>query len=158
MLEVGLGLGVFAEQLIAHGFGSYTAIEPHEGVAAMADRRLLGRFADRSTVIADPWQLVTFQAESFDAIMYDTWPPGGHADADFAHFVKHVALPCLRPGGRFSFFVSGDALNAGRSAMLESHFASWTLTPYELPRADTPPHWTKPSRDFLIPIAVKGPA
>jgi hypothetical protein len=156
VLEVGLGLGVFAEQLVPLDVGSYTAIEPHRGVARLAEQRVLRDFGGRATVFTLPWQLVPLPAKSYHAIMYDTWPPDGHADEDFAYFVEHLAVPALRPGGRFSFFHSGDALSPARIDVLDRCFAYWTAHPYTLPVEDTPAHWTKPTRDFLIPIATKG--
>jgi spermidine synthase len=158
VLEVGLGLGVFAAQLSDRDVGSYTAIEPHPGVALMARARVIETFDVPVRVYADPWQLVTLPASAFDAIMYDTWPPDGHADADFAEFVSEVAMPCLRPGGRFSFFHSGTSIGPARREVLDRHFAEWTAHPYTMPADQTPPRWTKPSRDFLIPIATKGGA
>ncbi|MBB5829535.1 class I SAM-dependent methyltransferase [Micromonospora carbonacea] len=156
VLEVGLGLGVFAAQLSKREVGSYTAIEPHPGVALAARTRLVEAFDAPMRVYIDPWQLVTLPIEAFDAIMYDTWPPDGHADPDFAEFVANVAIPCLRPGGRFSFFHSGTAISPARRAVLDRHFTEWTTHPHTMPAEQTPPHWTKPSRDFLIPIATKG--
>jgi spermidine synthase len=156
VLEVGLGLGVFAEQAARLGIGSYAAIEPHPGVARLATRRVLSSLRCRASVLTDPWQLVALPANAYDAIMYDTWPPDGHADDDFAAFVENVALPCLRPAGRFSFFHSGTALSPARTAVLDRHFAHWRAHPYTMPATETPVHWTKPSCDFLIPIAYKG--
>jgi spermidine synthase len=158
VLEVGLGLGVFAEQVRTQGIGSYTVIEPHHGVVRLAQRRVLDAFDGRATVLTEPWQSVSLPAGTFDAIMYDTWPPEGHADADFTAFVEHVAIPCLRPGGRFSFFHSGDTLSPVRREVLRRHFADWSIHPYTMPADQTPAHWTKPTRDFLIPIARKGDA
>jgi hypothetical protein len=88
--------------------------------------------------------------------MYDTWPPDGHAGSDFVAFVEHVAIPCLRPGGRFSYFHSGSALDDARRQILDRYFTEWTVHPHTMPVEQTPAHWTKPTRDFLIPIAVKG--
>ncbi|SCL19853.1 class I SAM-dependent methyltransferase [Micromonospora inyonensis] len=158
VLEVGLGLGVFAAQLSKREIGSYTAIEPHPAVALAARTRLVEAFDTPMRVHVDPWQLVRLPTSAFDAIMYDTWPPDGHADLDFAEFVANVAIPCLRPGGRFSFFHSGTAISPARRAVLDRHFAEWTAHPHTMPVEQTPPHWTKPSRDFLIPIATKGGA
>ncbi len=156
VLEIGLGLGVFAQQLVSVGVNSYTAVEPLEQVARLARHRVLWEYSDSVTVLTEPWQLLTLPADAYDAIMYDTWPPDGYADADFAWFVEQVAVPCLRPGGRFSFFHSGDTLGSARRAVLDRHFVNWTAHPYTMPLPETPVHWTKPTRDFLIPIATKG--
>lgn len=158
VLEIGLGLGVFAEQAARLGVGSYTAIEAHPEVARLAQRRILPLFTGRAILITEAWQLVDLPADAFDAIMYDTWPPDGHADNDFAVFVEHVAIPCLRPGGRFSFFSSGSQLSPARASALERHFEKLTVYRYSLPVERTPRHWSKPSRDFLIPVATKGGA
>ena len=155
VLEVGLGLGVFLEQAVRLGFRSYTAIEAHAGVADLAQRRLLGGLAGRVTLVRGAWQVLTLPGNAFDAIMYDTWPPDGYADADFAMFVEQVAVPCLRPGGRFSFFHSGDRLSPARSAVLHRHFADVAIRDYTMPIGLVPEHWTKPTRDFLIPVATK---
>jgi spermidine synthase len=154
VLEVGLGLGVFAEQIAHLKVGSYTAVEPHRDVARLAQQRILRDFG-HATVITEPWQLTTLPPDAYDAIMYDTWPPDGHADSDFAAFVEHVAIPCLRPGGKFSFFHSGSAFNDARGRVLDRFFAVWTAYPYTMPVEQTPAHWTKPTRDFVVPIAVK---
>lgn len=156
VLEVGLGLGVFAKQLISVGVNSYTAVEPLDQVARLARHRVLWEYGDSATVLTAPWQLLTLPTDAYDAIMYDTWPPEGYADADFAQFVEQVAMRCLRPGGRFSFFHSGDALGPARRAVLDRHFATWTTAPYTMPLPEAPAHWTKPTRDFLVPIATKG--
>lgn len=158
VLEVGLGLGVFATQLSKREIGSYTAIEPHPGVALMARTRVIDTLDAPARVYIDPWQLVTLPTGVFDAIMYDTWPPDGHADSDFTEFVVDVAVRCLRPGGRFSFFHSGTSIGPARRNVLDRYFAQWTAYPRAMPAEQTPHHWTKPSREFLIPIATKGGA
>lgn len=156
VLEVGLGLGVFAQQLIGRGIDSYTAVEPHAGVANLTQRRVLDGLGTDVTVHTKPWQVVNLPLAAFDAIMYDTWPPEGHADADFTVFVEQVAIPCLRPGGRFSFFHSGDTLSPARVEVLDAFFADWEVTSFTLPHDRIPASWTKPTADFLIPIATKG--
>lgn len=156
VLEVGLGLGVFAEQAASVGLRSYTAIEVHSGVANVTRASVLDLMGVPVTVQARPWQLARLPRDAFDAIMYDTWPPEGLADDDFASFVEHVVLPCLRPGGRFSFFCSGSNISRRRMETLDSTFSSWTAHHYALPADRVPSGWTKPTRDFVIPIAVKG--
>jgi len=156
VLEVGLGLGVFAEQAASIGMGTYTAIEVHSGVADLTRASVLDRLSIPVTVHTRPWQLTRLPSTSFDAIMYDTWPPEGLADDDFTRFVEHVALPCLRPRGRFSFFCSGSTVSSRRREVLDSAFPGWTTRRYTMPAECMPGGWTKPTRDFVIPIAVKG--
>ncbi|WP_409074177.1 class I SAM-dependent methyltransferase [Micromonospora chalcea] len=156
VLEVGLGLGVFAEQLAACEPGAYLAVEPHPGVVDLVAPRVRSALSCPVTVLTQPWQLLDLPPKSADAIMYDTWPPEGHADPDFAAFVERVAVPVLRPGGRFSFFQSGTRLSPARVEVLDRHFPGWTVSPYRLPAARLPGAWTKPSNEFLVPIAEVG--
>lgn len=156
VLEVGLGPGVFAEQAASVGLRSYTAIEVHSGVADLTRASVLDLMGVPVTVHARPWQLTRLPPASFDAIMYDTWPPEGRADDDFTGFVEHVVLPCLRPGGRFSFFCAGSTISSLRAETLNSAFSTWAAHRYTLPVDRVPAGWTKPTRDFVIPIAVKG--
>ena len=156
VLEVGLGLGVFAEQLATHHPGSYLAVEPHPGVVELVAPRVSAAMPCPVTVLVQPWQALDLPPASIDAIMYDTWPPEGHADADFAAFIEQVALPALRPGGRFSFFHSGAELPLTRARVLDRNFLKWSAAPFRLPQTKLPAAWTKPSADFLVPIAVKG--
>jgi spermidine synthase len=155
VLEVGIGLGVFAEQLASVGVGSYTAVEAHPDVADIARTRVLSAYPAPTDLVVQPWQLTAFPPESFDAIMYDTWPPDGCADSDFAVFVETVAMRCLRPGGRLSFFSSGSTLSDTRRQVMERHFAEVKTWSYSLAPEDVPPSWTKPTADFVIPIATK---
>ncbi|WP_433724583.1 class I SAM-dependent methyltransferase [Actinoplanes sp. CA-051413] len=156
VLEVGLGLGVFAEQLAPYQPGAYVAVEPHAGVVRLVAPRIRSALRCEVAVLVQPWQSLELPASSVDAIMYDTWPPEGHADADFTRFVERVAAPMLRPGGRFSFFHSGTRLPEARARTLDQHFPGWVAHPHRLPPDALPAAWAKPTADFLVPIAVKG--
>lgn len=158
VLEVGLGLGVFADQAARFRIASYTAIEAHPDVVTLTQASVLDRLDVPVTVHTRPWQLTPLQRSAFDAIMYDTWPPDGLADEDFARFVEHVALPCLRPGGRFTFFNSGTCISRRRAEVLDAAFPGWTALRYTLPADRVPRGWTKPTRQFLVPVAAKGAA
>lgn len=153
-----MGLDVFAEQLATRPVASYTAVEPHDGIVRLTGPRIRSFFGDRATVLTSPWQTLDLPANGFDAIMYDTWPPDGLANADFAQFVEQVAIRCLRPGGRFSFFNSGSRLDPYRQRILGERFAAWQAHPYTLPLEQRPQHWTKPTVEFLVPVASKGVA
>ena len=156
VLEVGLGLGVFAEQLAAFAPGSYHVVEPHPGIVDVVAPRVRSAMACPVTVSQQPWQLLDLPPGSLDAIMYDTWPPDGYADQDFAAFVEHVALPALRPCGRLSFFHSGTEMSPARAEVLDHFFARWATIPYQLPADQVPTAWSKPTNHFLVPVAEKG--
>ena len=149
---------MFAEQLATRPVTSYTAVEPHDGIARLTGPRVRSYLGYRATVLTSRGKPSTFPPNGFDAIMYDTWPPDGYADADFAQFVEQVAIRCLRPGGRFSFFHSGSLLDPYRQRILAERFATWQAHPYTLPPDQKPQHWTKPTVEFLIPVASKGVA
>jgi spermidine synthase len=140
VLEVGGGLGVFARAVLPLGLRSYTAVEPHRDVARELTRLLTREArATRTRVVAAPWQAVTDDLGRYHAIMYDTWPPEGLADRDFALFVERVCLRRLHPAGRFSFFSSGDPSPA-RLDLLRARFARVHVEPFD--QTDLPPSWT----------------
>lgn len=155
VLEVGLGLGVFAKQLAGERIRSYTAIEPHPGVVALTRERVLDRLGFPTTVLPLPWQHAHLDDDSFDVIMFDTWPPPGYADKDFSDFVTDVAIRVLRPEGRFGFFTSGCNISESRIQVLDRHFFSWNATPYQFPNRIVPQNWSKPTTDFLVITAQK---
>ncbi|MEV4716670.1 class I SAM-dependent methyltransferase [Micromonospora noduli] len=156
VLEVGLGLGVFAQQLAPLAPASYTAVEPHPAVVNLVAPRVRTDLPCPVTIVVEPWQALDLESESVDAIMYDTWPPDGYADADFTSFVEQVAVPALRPAGRFSFFHSGSRMSEARARVLDEHFPGWSATSVTIPSNRLPTGWTKPTGDFLVPCAQKG--
>jgi tRNA G46 methylase TrmB len=126
VLDVGTGLGVFAECALEHPICAYVGIEPQRLVAARAMQTVLARAPCSVTMHAEPWQSVHIASNTVDAIMLDTWPPDGHADEDFQDFVRSVALRVLRDDGRLSFFCSGDA-SRRRASRCCTH-RSWRFT------------------------------
>lgn len=156
VLEIGLGLGVFAQQIAPLRPAGYTAVEPHPKVVDLVAPRVREHLSCPVVVVVEPWQVLDLEPDSIDAIMYDTWPPDGHADADFASFVERVAIPVLRPGGRFSFFHSGTQLPEARAEVLDHFFPGWSATNVTIPANQLPRGWTKPTGDFLVPCARKG--
>ncbi|HKE17598.1 MAG TPA: class I SAM-dependent methyltransferase [Kofleriaceae bacterium] len=154
LLEVGGGLGVFAREALPLRPRSYTAIEPHPRVARVLAALVAGEArGTRTRVVTAPWQMVAGRLGRYHAIMYDTWPPEGMADRDFALFVERVCARRLRPGGRFSFFASGEPSPA-RLEILRARFARVHLEPFEL--MDLPPSWTKPTTRCTVCVAVRG--
>ncbi|MFC5186757.1 class I SAM-dependent methyltransferase [Actinomadura harenae] len=156
VLEIGLGMGVFASQL-PRFVGTYTTVEAVPEVVAHTGPLLAGLLGARVRyrVIGAPWQLAELPDSAYDAIMYDTWPPEGYADDDFAVFAEHVAARCLRPGGRWSFFWSGSRLSSQRRSVLDRWFPGWHADSYTMPPELVPRDWTKPTTAFLVPVATR---
>jgi hypothetical protein len=153
VLDVGTGLGVFAECALEHPIHAYIGIEPQRLVAARAIQTVLAGAPCCVTMHADPWQSVRIHSNTVDAIMLDTWPPDGHADADFEDFIRLVALRVLRDDGRLSFFCSGDRVPPSRLAVLHASFEDVCSEPFAL--AERPRHWAKPTLRFVVPIASR---
>jgi hypothetical protein len=153
VLDVGTGLGVFAECALEHPIRAYVGIEPQRLVAARAMQSVLARAPCCVTMHAEPWQSVHIPCDTVDAIMLDTWPPDGYADADFENFVRGVALRVLRDDGRLSFFCSGDRVPSSRLAVLHAYFVDICAEPFVL--SERPRHWVKPTLRFVVPVASR---
>jgi spermidine synthase len=156
VLEIGLGLGFFAQQLPPDRVASYTAVEVHPGVAAHTGHRVLDHLPFPWELVTAAWQYAGLEGGRWDVIMFDTWPPPGRADADFTRFTR-LAARLLRPGGHFGFFASGTTLAPARADALDAHFTTWHAEPYRMPAHLVPEGWTKPTTDFLITTATVEP-
>lgn len=156
VLEIGLGLGVFAEQLSSLAVHSYTVVEPLRDVVDHTWERVVVPLGLQSTLYLEPWQTARLPANAFDAIMYDSLPPEGQDDCDFSAFVEQLALRVLRPGGRLTFFSPGPRIEPARIAVLDALFARWSAELFTLPAAAVPNGWTLGTNEFCVPVAVKG--
>jgi SAM-dependent methyltransferase len=155
VLEIGLGLGVFAEQLSSLAVRSYTVVEPLREVVDHTWERVVVPLRLPSTLHLEPWQTARLPADAFDAVMYDSLPPEGQDDRDFTTFVEQVAMKVLRPGGRLTFFSPGPRIEPARIAVLDALFAGWSAEPFTLSTAAVPDGWTLGTNEFRIPVAVK---
>jgi len=153
VLEIGYGLGIFAGQISKLDISSYTAVEVHPDLVKKAEvwsKTLPHQISTR--IINKPWQLCINELETYDVIMYDTWPPKGLENSDFKLFVENVCMKVLYEGGRFSFFNSGPQISPKRKRILESKFKSVIYYNYGL--SVEPEYWTKSGLRFVIPIAT----
>jgi len=118
VLEVGFGMGIAADALIASGCDEYTVIEAHPVIAERA-RRWASQQDIPSTVIEGLWQDVvpTLAEHSFDGVLFDTYP-FDHAERGRNHFPFIPLAPrLLRPGGVLVCY--SDETAAFRSEHLE---------------------------------------
>jgi guanidinoacetate N-methyltransferase len=113
ILEVGYGMGISAAALLASpDLTSYTAVECHPDVAAQALEQLRAEIAtSRATVLVGFWEQVTptLRSESFDGILFDTYP----MTVDEVHRNHFRFFPeahrLLRPGGVLTYYSDEEA-------------------------------------------------
>lgn len=155
LLEIGFGLGVFAQEANLLGLRSYTCVELHPAVASFA-RHLLRPFSSHPcSILEGAWQKVLAgSTRSYDAVMLDPTSPMGHGHDDFVRLVRDVLPSILRPGGRFSFFCCGD-LNPDRGSAIEDVFAEVRVERVSLAER-LPPHWSLHADWFLVHHCMMG--
>ena len=154
-LEIGFGMGIAANEIMARGCRTYTVIEAHPEVAARA--RAWGREQRMQvTVLEGFWQdIEPALATQFDGILFDSFPLS-RRERGKNHFPFIPRAPrLLRPGGVLTLF-SDETVNF-RSAhlrLLLSHFDEVKLL-----RVDglKPPvdcvYWKDTT--MVIPVATK---
>jgi guanidinoacetate N-methyltransferase len=101
VLEVGFGMGMAARLITEFGCSSYTTIEAHPAIAAMA--RAWAKTQDIScTVYEGMWQDVVPQLSTkFDGILFDTFPLSAEERGrNHFPFIPEAAR-LLRNGGAF---------------------------------------------------------
>ncbi len=74
ILEVGFGMGISAGEIMKRGCRSYTVIEAHPEIAALA-RRWASQQNVQVTVLQGFWQeVIPKMKEQYDGILFDTFP------------------------------------------------------------------------------------
>ena len=156
LLEVGFGLGLFAQAAQDIGIESHTIIELHPAVASQArDWRQTLRHPEGVAIVEGSWhKAAETLAGPFDAVMYDASPPRDLVDADFHYFVTKCCRNHLAPMGTFSFFHPGKRPKPSRVSALRNVFDEVRWQEYELP--EYPDQWSKSDGSFLVPLATKG--
>lgn len=148
LLEVGFGLGVFAQEANLLAPRSYACVELHPAVAAYASH-MLRPFSHPCVVLDGAWQeALAEHPATYSSVMLDDLSPEGYEADDFVNFVVEVIPTVLCPGGTFSFFCCG-ALDDRRSSALESVFDEVSVERCSL--ADKlPSEWPMSTDWFLI--------
>ena len=145
VLEIGFGLGMFAEEMLQRPIGSYTVVEPHRELAARATALCTrAPTSIRTNVLALPWQLALDRFEQYDVIMYDGISPDGYLDHDFRGLLKTLCHAHLRRGGRFSCYCTQAAITAPWILELLGLFSEITLRPLHFNGVD-----------YVVPVAVR---
>jgi guanidinoacetate N-methyltransferase len=150
ILEIGFGMGVFAEAVQRRGAKSHTIVEPHPEVLALAQA-----FAGRNpcVICAGYWQEVVERLGVFDAIFYDSFSPPETLAQDLAAFFEVASSRLLTPEGKLGFWVPGQTLPESVQREVLSRFEVLELIPV---RGLCPPQECR-DRGFdstmLMPIA-----
>jgi guanidinoacetate N-methyltransferase len=127
LLEIGFGMGLFAEAAAKRGVKSHTIVEPHPEILARA-QAFAARGEGRVCVLGDYWQRCQGELGSFDAIFYDSWSPVETRLDDLDAFFTLAAVRLLRPDGLLAFWVPGTTLGEAMQAVALASFDSLSLT------------------------------
>jgi len=149
VLEIGFGLGLFAEEASAIGVKSHTIVELHPEIANRA--RVWGSTTpnpDSIEIINLPWQLMMGSHRKFDAIMLDANSPNGFLNSDFENFIDQFCPRHLRPGGLLTFFNNGTFVTPEKEGVLARSFTPCQRSIHKL--QSVPVHWQQPSDEFLV--------
>lgn len=128
ILEIGFGMGISANRIVSHGCTSYTVIEIHPQIAALAQE-----FGEKQSlpceVIEGAWQeVVPSLGRRFDGILFDTYPlSAGERGKNHFSFIP-LAPSLLTSDGVFVCY--SDDTKQFRSEHLElllTHFDEVTL-------------------------------
>lgn len=128
ILEIGFGMGISANQIVANGCTTYTVIEIHPGIAANA-RKFASEQNLPCEVIEGAWQdVVPSLDRQFDGVLFDTYPLSGEERGKNHFSFIPVAPSLLRDSGVFVCY--SDDTKQFRSDHLElllTHFDEVTL-------------------------------
>lgn len=131
VLEVGFGMGMSANAIIANGVRSYTLIECNPDVLRHAESWRAQHPDQDITIVPGRWQDVLDELGSFDAIAFDTYPLNEaemeeeYSTAVPAEEVLPHSVAHLRPGGMLTY-PSGEIASLARrhQRTLLEHFSS----------------------------------
>jgi protein arginine N-methyltransferase 2 len=154
VLEVGYGLGIFAQEALGLEVKSHTILEVHPALVEMAMQWREGlEDPGRVKIIHSSWQESFALLGSYDAIMYDGSSPPGYGDYDFKFFVEVFCVSKLRSGGLFSFWSPGSSLHPRRERLLHAQFQTVDKHPFRM--EPVPAAWARETSDFTVAVARK---
>ena len=103
ILEIGYGLGLFANKCYSLGVKSYTIVEFHPQV--LERLKIWAEDKPEVTVISGDWakNLEEIKSKKYDSIFFDT-----HMDDNRPYFRELVVNDCIKEDGIFAYFTMGD--------------------------------------------------
>jgi amino acid adenylation domain-containing protein len=135
VLEVGFGMGISGTYLQECGIKSHTIIECNDDVFSRAQQWRNQHPDRRIRLLQGKWHEVLDQLDTYDAVLFDTYPLSEEEFRDavinsvtFAESFFPVAARLLRPGGVFTYYTNEiDSFSRRHQRRLLDHFGSLTL-------------------------------
>lgn len=154
VLEIGYGLGIFAEAVQDIGFKTYTTVEIHPELIQKAKHwKDTVNNDQKIKIVEDAWQNSLDSFSKYDCIMYDSCPPPGYDEKDFDNIINVICKFFLKKGGRFSFFCSGVEIKRSRLELINSYFDNIKVMKYTLEKELL--IGTVKTKYFMVPICTK---
>lgn len=157
VLEVGFGLGISAGAIMDCGCRSYTVIEAHPQVADTA-RRWGASYDTPVNVIEGYWQDVIGSLDTYDGILFDTYPLSEDERSRNHYPFIPIASSLLKPGGRFTYYSDETVdFRADHLSLLLRHFSRVELIKVDgLSMPSDCDYWQ--NDHMVIPVAYRGDA
>lgn len=135
VLEIGFGVGISANFIQERGVRSHIIIESNRKVVEAARRWREGFPHKRIRIIHAKWQDVVDDLESFDGILFDTFPMTEEefrrhvlGDVTFAEHFFPYAAQHLNRGGVFTYYSNEiDSLSRRHQRILLNSFSSFRV-------------------------------
>lgn len=161
VLEIGFGRGIASTFIQESGVKSHTIVECNDSVVKKFEQWRQQRPDRDIRLLHGRWQDVLDQSESYDAVLFHTYPLNVQEFVErvvqgetFADNFFAVAGGLLRDQGVFTYFTNEiDSLSRGHQRLLLDHFSSLTLRrmhPLQVPRDTKDALWG----DSIILITV----
>jgi hypothetical protein len=140
VLDVGVGLGVFLRSILKCPIKEYSACEINfDSLTYAKELFTASQLPIQGNFYCCPWQSIVLELDSFDFIMYDTWPPDGYGNKDLGIFLKCCKKNLLVPNGSLGTIWIGDEPDFGRIELLNQYF--FTVRKYSQLMTSAPPFW-----------------
>ncbi|HAX21064.1 MAG TPA: hypothetical protein DCY64_12375 [Hydrogenophaga sp.] len=155
ILEIGFGMGISAQYIQSHAVGEHRIIEANEDVA-----RFAFQFAEKSTtkVVVEVgfWEDISrnYPDESFDGILFDTYPITKNELHSARFDFLHEAFRLLKPRGVFTHYLGEIEVTAEYRGLVQSAgFQSLNTLSVSVAPPKGTLYWE--DAEILAPILIK---
>jgi len=127
LLEIGFGMGIFANCIQNYNIKSHTIIEPHPNIFSMAEKFKEKHIDKDIILINDFWQNAIDKLAQYDAIFFDSWSGEDELDNDVFTFFKIAANKLLKPNGKLAFWYYNSSLSVNYQIELLKYFEKFVI-------------------------------